>query len=282
MYFCNMLGKDYMKSYNNGKVTISREDVSEGFLALTSDGKVVNVDSNSTEKNLFLNGLVVEPDKLDTTYRVGKPTGRKGNITYKMIQDTEENPLIIVLCKELAFYEGIEADVRFINLDDDCVLACLVAGVCCFDGTPMQRCNNVNFAGKKLLKFDSKKLNGFTEKLYTDKDTGYVYNKDVLCAVCVLMEDETNFTAKKPIKDIMIDSTGLDKARKVVEERKAKVEAMEQRRQEARQKYLDEIREKEEREAKEKADKEAQEALEEASVGAANFLKAVAALSGGN
>lgn len=282
MYFCNMLGEGYVKSYNNGKVTISKTEVSEGFLGIDDKGNVVNVDSNSTNTNLFGSGIIVDKEKLEELYRVGKPTGKKGNITYKMIQDTEENPLIIVLCKEISFFEGIEADIRFINLDDDCILACLVSGVCAFDGTPMQRCNTVNFMGKNMIKFNSKQLSDFTVKMYTDKETGYVYNKDVLCSICVVMMDDKNFNAKKVGTTFILDNTGLDKAKKVLEERKAKAIALEEKKQEERQQYLDSIKEKEEREAREKAEKEEREALAAASVGAMDFLKAVAALNGGN
>ena len=289
MYICNMLGKDGVKSYNNGKVVISNEEsVVEGYFTV-KDGKVVETESEG--ENIFLSWYNTE--KESSLYRVGKPNGRKGNLTYSIVKDTPENPLIVVLCKEIGVFEGIEADIRYINLSDDTILAMLVSGACTFDGNPMQRCNTMSFENRTIYNYSAEKLRDLSDNLFTEKNSNYVYSKDIICSVLLNHESDVSFSVKRVGEPYFIDKSGYDKAVadfKVLQEQKEREEQQRKIEKALREERVKADMAAKQAEEKAKKEKKVKDALSKASVkkeeksnlGASDFLAAVRAMQGGN
>ena len=209
MFVCNMVGSTGLRS-KSGKVKLNQEDTVSATYFTQEGYSLVQTDGAKGEENVFAYGLSSDDDS--KVYRVGKPHGRKGSITYKMIKDTEENPLIIVLCNEIGIYEGVEADIRFIVTPEGYILAMLVSGVCSFDGNPMQRCNTVNFDGRKIYSYNAEKLTRLSDTLFTENNSGYVYSNDIICSVLLNHESDSAFSAKRVGNPYFLDKTNYDNA----------------------------------------------------------------------
>lgn len=288
MYVCNMLEDEFKSkrvSLMNG------ESVTEGFFK-NNGVNLQQVGAEDGSPNIFDYGLSqVEEGK--EVYRAGKVNGRRGKYTYKMIKDTPENPLIIVLCKEISLYEGIETDLRWVNLGGDVIMAMLVSGACDFDGTPMQRCNTQDLSNRKLYKYSAKGLEELSRKLFISKGLEYYYGNDIVCPVSILHDAEGGFSAKRTQTPYFLDKKGYDSASEKWEElQRKKAEEEEQRRieraerEERVRKELEEKKAQEEAERKAKVEKQVNKAkikseptkVLEGSAGAASFLAAVAAI----
>lgn len=286
MYFSNLLSEE--KTFSRDKkagtmpfVCNTSEITTENCHVVSENGvltlKQGDVDAT---KDLFMKGLY--NDNLDEAFDL---TGKKSSITYREIEDTAENPMIVVLASTIKLYAGVRTYIKYINIAEDAVLAMLVFGACEFtfpDGTsvPMQRCNSSVLDGRKTFDYTGSKMRDLS--VLTDKESGYVINNDIVNAVIV------NYTSSKgtafdgvsykTVKEhtVMFDRRNLDNARKKEQERKKKIE-MEKALKLAQRKAA-ELEAK--RKAKEKAEQEAKEVESQYSdnglnLGAQAFLRAV-------
>ena len=277
MVFFNMLGKDYVKSYKNGKLVIKDEEMAQNTFFYQDEDGVLKPTTDTSKENLFTKELVKEGDS--DVYRIGKPNGRKGKITYDMIKDTEENPLIIVLCNKISLFSGVEAELRFITLED-AILVCLVSGACAFNDVVLQRCNTMNVDGRSTIDYSVEKFNSFAKDLYVDYETGYHYADDILCSL-LIEHTADGVNAKGTMRNkVFLSKDGLERAKKIKEDKKGKADAIKKKLYEEEESKRQAIikKEKDEIEAKRKAEVEAE--MESASIGAMNFLKALESLRG--
>ena len=209
MFVCSMLNEGSKTELKNERFDLQFPDSPvQGSIILTEDKKIVGPVSGNEVKgiDIFMNGLTNE--NKSEVYRVGKPNGRKGNITFEMIEDTEENPLIAVICNNITFYEKVEADIRFVVLDNNTILAMLVSGVCGFNGVSMQRCNTQNFDTADEYVYDAMSLKALAMDTYYDRKIGYRYGNDVVGAMTITRSDGSAISIQRAhVKDFFIDDT---------------------------------------------------------------------------
>lgn len=140
-------------------------------------------------KNPWMYGLVesdYESLRVDAASKARYPQGvynpfgvsSKKPLSFTEVSDTANNPLIIVLCKSIEVYRGIDVDAKYIVIDDEHILFCLISGVARIDGIPMSRCCSSSIIDRK-----SKVLNAseFSTMAYCrDNATGYDYTNDAI------------------------------------------------------------------------------------------------------
>lgn len=280
MYFCNMMGEEGVRTFRTSKREIMpfentlESGAVKGFITV-KDGKLV-VTENEEDENIFRKGLVGEPERLYLP-------DYKSTLTFKAIDDTEENPLIIVLCKSIKFYDGVPVNIKYIDLNGEAVLACLIYGACEFDGVSMQRCNTQYIDGRKSHEYSSADVSSFLSTLFKDRECGYSYSQDIVGQVETLIKESKSIgsTIKhRMIKEATYFTTeeNLTRRQEKERERKEKIE-------------LERIRKIEERKARKEAEKariaeeerkKKDEAFESASVGAAQFLAMIQGMSENN
>lgn len=198
-------------------------------------------------------------------------------LTYGDVQDTEENPLIWVLAKEVTFFEGIKTYIKYININPNMVLVCLVYGACgfnvggeevvltrCIETEPKANTGRKTCSGEELV----------SRCYVVDGETGYNMAYDVTNAVVVSIKvSKGEFSYKKVNNGIVVLSTsGLDEARK---KREVKLQKEKERKaQEQERRRIAEAKAREEK-RKEEELKEFSESPLVGSSGAQEFMKAV-------
>lgn len=294
MYFSNMLGENGFGTFTRGNKdsiypfinNLNDSNVFSGGVCLEGKSLVVGDES----KEIMCKDIRDHEQKSDI---YNKSVGCK--YTYGQVSDTEENPLITVLCKGIYFYEGIRTFVKFINVGKDAILACLVYGACDFEfydgeSVPMQRCDEHELKGKRHYYTGEKLMNS----LYSvDAESGYDYTYDAVHAVLVnigMVKGELSCKYKSVKDKTYIFSTdgienAREKARQKKEEARRKAEehrnnlvAMQiayNKRQEEKAKET-EAQKKEDKEKRTRARSTSSGTKENVSVGAAFFLQAVA------
>lgn len=280
MYFSNLLDgnvvRDFQRHTRTGTIPFVCNEDSRAVEAeiILKDNQIV-VGKPGEGENLFAKGLSGEDSEAFLEkYKTG--------LTYKEVKETEENPFIVVLAKSIKFYVGIKTYVKYINISDDFVLAMLVYGACEFtfeDGTsvPMQRCNATNLDNRTTVEYTGKDLRGCTK--FECKESGYNLNYDVVSAVIVHIPN-TSACNYRSVSDhvLVFDNKNWDIAKKKAAERKAKEEEDKARKEEEKRRAAEEAERRRKEEAEAKA-KEVEKQFEEASVGAAAFLQAVAQMN---
>lgn len=267
----------------NGKSFGFRVPDAEGAVAggLKVNGDVLEWGECGKGENIAEFGLTGED--LTVEYRKG--------LTYDAIAETEENPIIFVLCSKLSFFKGMVADVKVLRLDDEHILAALISGACEFNGVALERCvkstkdyvvgKDLDIAGLFKGTFIGKSCEGKVD-----------YSHDALCHIEFSFKKDGAFGVrsvreKEFIFDDRQKSEGEEKVRKTEEEKRLEAERIKAERIEAGRKA------EEARQAKIEAEKERLQAVADLkksgvkvdksskviNVGASDFLKAVAALS---
>lgn len=189
MYFSNLFNARVRDERKCGRGTIPfvcDSDILtvEDAHVVCNDGMLlVKTGAEALKDDIFMQGLISEdPEELI----LGKQY--KLDLRYKDIQETAENPLIVVLAKSIKLYAGVTTYIKYITMDD-CILAMLVFGACEFtfpDGTsvPMQRCNNsLNLVNRQTVEYDAKSIAGLSR--LEDKESNYLMTNDVVNAVVV-------------------------------------------------------------------------------------------------
>lgn len=265
MYFSNLLDERGVGTFNRSKrpgvipfIGSVTERSAVGHVKVVNKQIVVDNDPNG---DVFLKGITEDSSSpFLEKYKTG--------FTCREVMDTESNPMIAVLARSIKFYVGIKTFVKFINIADDAVLACLVYGACEFtfdDGVSvaLQRCNTSDLDGRKLKEFSGKELRELCN--LEDKQSGYNLEWDSVCPVIVNLTSE-NTGVYKAVKEHMVLFTteGLEAARVKAEEKKKQAEAEAKQREERRKQFEAEMKAKrkkqEEEEARKKAEKEAKRA----------------------
>lgn len=214
-------------------------------------------------------------------------------ITYEAVADSEENPILFVLCNDIKLYQGISADLKLLRLDDEHVLAALITGACVFNGVPLQRCNNANLDVAKVVKtIDIKNLFSGISFLGKGSDMSVDYSYDALCHGRFLVKADGSYSQRSiRSREYVFDESrkieGEERLQRAKEEELHKAEELKIRK-EAERRAMEEARE-----AKIKAERERREAEADlkmcgvkvnkdtkvVSVGASEFLKAVSMIN---
>lgn len=180
------------------------------------------------------------------------------------IEDTEENPMLAILCKGVHFYKGIPTYVKYVNISKDVVLVCLVYGACEIvfgDGStvPFMRCCNRSVSEDlKKVFYSPEKLREISRPL--EMETRYDMRDDVVNAVLVTIKVNDLMSYKQVGEGIrVIDKERVEAGKQAILEKieRAK-EAREQRKErlEKLQKEYTESLTKKEQEAFAKVERE--------------------------
>lgn len=280
MYFSNLLNESVFNKRDGRQGSMpfvcesSDLTVADAHVVCENEILTVKTGSDAAKKDLFMHGLDGNPEDLvvpNKQYKLG--------ITYGDIQDTEENPLIVVLASSIKLYAGVTSYIKYITMDN-CIMAMLVFGACEFkfpDGTcvPMQRCNSSNLTERQTIEYDCKSILGLSR--LEDGESKYVITNDVVNAVVVSFSSSkgTSFdgvkykTMKSHVK--VFNSKNIQAARDKERKRKERAEQL-------RLKKINDRKEAE-RLQRLKKEKEQQEEIDKQfggiNQGALDFLRAV-------
>ncbi len=298
MYFVSMVGADRF----GGQSVIRRNKGASFGLAVTPEmlsgegvegGLYVDTDKGDvlrwgiTDKNISSCGLSKVEGSVNYSH----------GVSYEAVKSTEENPVLYVLCDEIKLFQGISAELKLVRLDNGMFLAALITGACIFNGAPLQRCNSANLDIAKVAKtlhYDD--LFGDTSPLgksLGDRATIAVdYSYDCVCHGVFMVKADGSYSVKSDKdKEYIFDDTYKneceEKARQAKEIEKKRQEEIKARKEAEKKAYEEAKLAKERREA-EKRQAEADLKMsgvkvgksdKVVSVGAADFLKAVASLN---
>lgn len=232
------------------------------------DGKVV-VSQDTQDEDIFMKGLIGNSDDV---YRKGETSpNRKRDITYKLIEDTEENPLIIAMCESVEFYVGVQTNIKVL-VAGDVMFVMLISGVCSIDGLVLARCYNGNITNKKTIKYDSKKMQELLSWVCNDMKTGYDFSSDVIPNISIKYSDERNYAAGIVNKDdLYFFNNNLEENIRKYEEKRARKEEEKRQRLEYLHRESERIaKERKESEAKKEESKRS-DTFETVNVGAQQF-----------
>lgn len=238
-----------------------------GFFTCKDDKVVVSQDTQ--DKDIFMKGLIGNSEDV---YRKGETSpNRKRDITYKLIEDTEENPLIIAMCESVEFYVGVQANIKVL-VAGDVMFVMLISGVCSIDGLVLARCYNGNITNRKTIKYDGKKMQELLSWVCNDMKTGYDFSGDVIPNISIKYVDERNYVAGIVNKDdLYFFNNNLEENIRKYEERCARKEEEKRQRLEYLHKESERIaKERKESEAKKEESKRS-DTFETVNVGAQQF-----------
>lgn len=285
MIFCNLVGDEMPRVVErrigkNMGLPISFEEIidSEGWngvsasdVCVVCDGEKLAVrysknvgNPDELANNLF--ALVGNPDEDMLPFHKRK---NEEQILLRDARETDENPLILVLCKSIHIPEKTKANVKFINISSDLVLAMLIVGECVFEDEsgekiPMARCVSSQTSSTNRRKMDATEL----YKLMNTKDAnGYSYNMDMLYTAYMYYGQD--MTCVRPFKDkcVVFDPAAEKRAKAcadAVEAKKRKQEEEAKRRKEETAKQVEaERKQREEREAIRRMKEEAAKAVKD-------------------
>lgn len=201
MYFVNLLDPRY-KGNETGVENVFRRRINRVL------GQPLHLDDSFTYEMGVESDVVVKSvnGELVVTHNDGSATGVNGNLfalngdpkklvvpagkndvplTWADVQETEENPLILVLCKALHFKNGVKSCIKYININDNAILALLVSGACGFedfegDVTLMQRCFSTDVSRMKSERADAKRMQTLVSVVDANS---YDYSADMLMTV---------------------------------------------------------------------------------------------------
>ena len=292
MYFVNLCEDDGLGTFrasNDIPFENTKTGTVEGYITLKNKKLVVDTQG----KNLFENGIIDS----DEPYL----SNQKTELKCKDLIETEENPLIIVLCDYIEVFDKVPANLKFIHLgdEDDKVLAMLIHGACSFNGIPMQRCYSVDVEGKKSKILRNSDLKGITHS--KDKESGYNFIDDAVIQIEIKYTHSSsgaclggrmyasgneNFNPEKlehyrEHMKVIEEKRKRKKAQEELEKQLSRIKAEEYRQQEEAKRKAEEEKRKADlekalakKEGKKNATKKAEQE-KEVSVGAKGFLAAL-------
>ena len=243
MYYGALLNHVESGDLYRGKGAVRFEYVNSGELMkdaslVLQDDKLKMV-SGSAGENLFMQGIkgVNPSEKLDK--KLFK-LGRYEDLSYADVQDSEENPLIAVLCKKINFLQGTKAFVKYVQLQDY-ILAVLVYGVCEFVNDDdvavvMSRCYSAEIDGKQRHTYTAEDMKRLSRMV--DPESGYDMGKDAVCAVVVdYSGTKSGAISSVSYKTVgsctkVFDERGLTAAREKAAAKKEQAEAEKKRKHE--------------------------------------------------
>ena len=287
MIFANLMGEKGVGTFKRStrKNTIPFEnsvsEIYEEKRVVFKDGKLQVTDGSAVD-DIFMKDIIG---------REGVYCEKLGSMTINELKDTEDNPLFAVLSDGVKFYEGIPSLIKYIHIEDDMFVLCLMYGACefaCSDGTyiPMTRNITVNIEGRPVTPvFTDAKLKNMSSSIDSESDYDMAY--DMVNAVLVDVKNE--YVSKyKTIRDaeFIFSTVNRDERRALLEERRLAKEAEIARKREENKKFMEDRRKKE-AQLKEEAVQaqfkkptnvkvpKAEVKKEEGSVGAKNFMAAL-------
>lgn len=263
--------------------------VAENVCVHYSDNEIVighsigNVDDNLFSlSNVSLDKFVFPPiKKRKKTIEDGKEKitwvdFQNDKTLWADVQDTPENPAIIVVCKALYMVNGIKSYVKLLNVNKDYVVAMLVSGAIGFQDDELQILymsrnipEGVAIDRRDSQRIDAERLNDF---LMLKDENGYQYNMDM--AISAILESAPGSTSVRAMKSecLIFDPQAEVRAKRVadavaekarkereLQERKAaEAEAarLEQERKAAEMREIERIKEEARREAAKTRSKE--------------------------
>lgn len=250
-----------------------------GNLVLTDEGD-----------NLFGKGLNDDSNELFVS-----DGNRK--LSYRDVMDTEENPVIVVLCKQVEVFRGTSVGLKFMYINEDYIMAALVYGSCRFDGVELQRCDSSDMSSKVVGKvINGKNLHEVVS--WNSKEQGIDYNMitDMVAYAhiksSVTKDNSVTFSSSsaRGIHNTIFDKSGEENAIKERDRKKAEAEAAYRRKQEklmADRKAASERREAEALKKKEEENAKIEKKMlrggieKTAAAGASAFLEAIAKIEQG-
>lgn len=211
MYVVNLLGDDLVTEDGKFNIVFSEgETTVQGYLT-TENGSIVlkqgtprEFDAVLREKtqvstferskedaplvkmvegvNLFCKGLsAAENPEKQGVYHSYKVSRKSFVISYNDIADTDDNPLIIVICSEISFYKNCQCDLRVLPTGEGHIIAMLVKGSCAFDGIPFDRVTKTTSSVDSTL--NEKALVDMLSPLMRDSKTDYCYVSDGVLSI---------------------------------------------------------------------------------------------------
>lgn len=305
MVFCNLIGS-YLPEVIERKfgkdsgvplriaTTEALEEyggVAENVCVQYVDGEIqIRHANGSTDENLFslsnvsLDSFVLPPiKKRKKKIKDGKEVYvledyQADETIWADVQDTPENPAIIVICKSLHMVNGIKSYVKLLNVNEDYIVAMLVYGAIGFEDNDLQ----VMFmsrslpAGVSVERRDSKRINAekLNDFLLLKDSNGYKYNMDMtisailesasdstsvraLKSECLIFDPQSEVRAKA-VADAVAEKARKEEELKAQKAAKAEAERLEQERIIAEKREIEKIKEEARRaaaksQAKEKA-----------------------------
>lgn len=223
----------------------------------------------SDERNLFslnrasLDGYVFPPIKKRGNWH------QEDKIIWADVQDTEENPAIIVVCKALHMVNGIKTYVKLLNVNKDYIVALLVCGAIGFQDDDQQ----VLFMSRNLPegvsveRRDSQLITPekLDEFLMLKDSNGYRYNMDMAISAilqsapgsisvkalkdeCIVFDPQAEVRAKA-VSDAIAEKARKEEERKAKEAEEAEARRIEQEKKAAEQREIERIKDEARREA---------------------------------
>lgn len=159
--------------------------------------------SGVDERNLFslnrasLDGYVFPPVKKRGDWK------QEDKLIWADVQDTDENPAIIVVCKALHMVNGVKTYVKLLNVNKDYIVALLVCGAIGFEDDECQILfmsrnlpEGVSVERRDSQRIDPSKLNEF---LSLKDSNGYQYNMDM--AISAILQSAPGSITVKALKN---------------------------------------------------------------------------------
>lgn len=208
-----------------------------------------DADNNPIHDNLFS----VASSSEEPIFPVGK---KDTKVLWKDVVETQDNPLILILCKSIGLKNGAKTCLKYININENACLVLLVSGYCIFEDyegayLPMNRCLEEDFSRMKSEMISPKRLLGMTN---VEHQNGYDFCMDMLMTVYALYQKDT-LSVKLLRSESAIFDPNADarvKALSDIIEKKREAQEAEKARKAAEAEENRKIREAEEKERKER------------------------------
>ena len=259
MYFVNLIGKENIERKTSIPVHVADGTIENAGVYIKDDAVYV-AELPEGETNLFMKGLQ-EGNEDVLVKRYKKLMGTK--LVLKDLEDTEDNPLILVYAKGVRVYSGVKTYIKYINVGEN-VLAMLVYGACEMvlpDGTvaPLQRCYNGYVDNLKTYEFRGKDLANCSQ--VRDAESGYIMSDDIVNAVIMTVSDTDRLFRSVKEHISVFYTKNVEEARVKEAKRLELLEAKRKQKEEERRKAA-ELRAEKERIKQEHEAAEAAKALE--------------------
>lgn len=213
MYFSNMLGdKGVGRFSRTGKrgegVAFFENNVAEptAVASIIVDGDSIKVVEGVSDKDVS-----------------GKLYAGEDEVKARELADTEENPIIWVLTDRVAFYLNSTAHCKYIYINENMMLFCLVKGVCDIgsEAITLSRNTTSETASRVAAPVYPNDLLQFSS--IVDKKTGYNMSIDSVVALDVLLRDsQRKIRTSRELSTVLSTATRDRLARKQEEKEKKK------------------------------------------------------------
>lgn len=155
MYFVNMVddvneGDVFQRELTVPYIASCLDSSYEGKFVV-KDGSVQFVGDDEDGENIFNRGFRGDPNAIYNA-------NFSKYIKFKDVIDTEENKLIVVLCNSIGIYQGVDANIKIMLIDENHMLAALVYGACEFNGVCLKRTCTKAVEGRAICKVVTPKM----------------------------------------------------------------------------------------------------------------------------